>query len=162
MAEQSDDAWKPFRLTWTHLRAVSFQPKHTREIESHRQQREEPHRQQKEEPHRQQDDLDGEEDCGAKVMTAPVKPTQAMIDEHEVHHLPCRSWCSFCVRGRATSVGHFTVEHDDEQITLLAIDYGIFGGAAFLAIKDRHTKALWSNMVPSKVWNPACMEATCF
>ena len=100
-----------------------------------------------------------EDDCGAKVTKAPVKPTQDMIDEHEVHHLRFRSWFSFCVRGRATSVGHFEVNHDDEQVPLLAIDYGFLGAAAFLAIKDRHTKSLWSDMVPNKGLQPSLYGA---
>lgn len=44
---------------------------------------------------RDEDDFDMEEYCGAKVMTAPAKPTQPMIDEHEAHRLPFRSWPVF-------------------------------------------------------------------
>ena len=47
-----------------------------------------------------------DEDSGARVLASPVKPTQAMIDEHEVHRSAFRAWRSFCVRGRAVSVGH--------------------------------------------------------
>lgn len=46
------------------------------------------------------------------------------------------------------------MKHDDEQVPLLATDYEFIGGAAFLAIKDRHTKVLWSNMVPNKGLEP--------
>ena len=76
-----------------------------------------------------------DEDCGARVLASPIKPTQAMIDEHEVHHLPFRSWCCFCVRGRAVSVGHsHHIENDDEQIPTLVFDYGFLGGAPILLL----------------------------
>ena len=36
----------------------------------------------------------------SKSMNAPVKPTKAMVEDHEVSHLPFRNWCQACVRGR--------------------------------------------------------------
>ena len=65
----------------------------------------------------------------------------------------------FLCRGKATSVGHFEVKHDDEQVPLLAIDYAFLGGAAFLAVKCRHTKSLGSNMVPNKGLEPSLYGA---
>ena len=99
-------------------------------------------------------DTSGEQDCGARVMSAPIRPTQEMIEEHNVHHVSLWSWCNLCVRGRGNSVGHFKVKRDDEQASLLAVDYGFLGGAAFLAIKDRFTKVVSSNMVPNKGLEP--------
>ena len=52
---------------------------------------------------------DGEE-TAATAMRQPVLPTQPMIDDHEVAHLPFRSWCPFCVRGRGQSQGHFKID----------------------------------------------------
>ena len=81
-----------------------------------------------------------DEDCGARVLASPIKPTQAMIDEHEVHRQPFRSWCCFCVRGRAVSVGHsHHIKNDDEQIPTLSFDYGFLGGAPILVVKCRQT-----------------------
>lgn len=100
-----------------------------------------------------------DEDTLARVRRSPVKPTQAMIDEHEVAHLPVRSWCLFCIRGRGVSVGHsHHIPHDGEQVRTLSVDYGFLGGAQFIAVKDRSTKCLWSMMVPRKGWSHACME----
>ena len=47
--------------------------------------------------------LDGEPDLSveaqpAKALVIPVKPTQAMEQEHNLSHLPCRAWCPVCVR----------------------------------------------------------------
>ena len=50
-----------------------------------------------------------------------------MIDDHEVSHLPFRSWCSFCVRGRGQSMGHFRIDKGDEQVPTVSIDYGFLG-----------------------------------
>ena len=52
---------------------------------------------------------DGEE-TAATAMRQTVLPTQAMIDDHEVAHLPFRWWCRFCVRGRGQSQGHYKVD----------------------------------------------------
>ena len=35
----------------------------------------------------------------SKSLNAPVKPTKAMVEDHEVSHLPFRNWCQACVRG---------------------------------------------------------------
>ena len=32
----------------------------------------------------------------------PVKPREEEVDEHEKTHLPYRSWCGHCVKGRGT------------------------------------------------------------
>ena len=56
-----------------------------------------------------------------------MRPTADMVEQHNVSHLPFRSWCSFCVRGRGQSCGHYQVAKDDEQIPTLIVDYGFLG-----------------------------------
>lgn len=108
------------------------------------------------------DDLD-EEDCGAKVMTSRIKPTQEMRDAHNVSRLPFRSWYSCCVRRRAVSVGHsHSAPYGDEQNPTIAVDYGFLGGAPFIAVKDRHTKLLWSIIVPNTGLEPSLYGARAF
>ena len=34
------------------------------------------------------------------VRRGPCVPSQEAIDRHNINHLPFRSWCSCCVRGR--------------------------------------------------------------
>ena len=41
-----------------------------------------------------------------KPATRPYTPTRAEIYEHEVTHLPYRSWCRHCVHGRGVSSPH--------------------------------------------------------
>ena len=89
-------------------------------------------------------------------MASPVKPTQEMIDAHNVSHLPFRSWCSLCVRGGAVSVGlSHSAPREDEQTLTIAVDYAFLSGASFIVVKDRHTKVLWSIMVPNKGLGPS-------
>jgi len=35
-----------------------------------------------------------------REMMDPCLPTRAEIEEHRLTHLPFRSWCTFCVKGR--------------------------------------------------------------
>ena len=110
------------------------------------------------------DGADAEESQASKSLAGPHQPTQREIEEHEVSHLPFRSWCSACVRGRAKSQAHHLVDHkDDEAIPTISVDYGFMGkegelgakevGSSLLPIlivKDRRSKAIWSVPVPAK------------
>ncbi len=41
-----------------------------------------------------------EETADLKVAPAPVRPPPAVVEEHRVTHIPYRSWCDECARGR--------------------------------------------------------------
>ena len=41
-----------------------------------------------------------------KKMQDPVKPSPEEVEEHNKLHLPYRSWCRHCVRGRGRSMPH--------------------------------------------------------
>ena len=122
---------------------------------------------------------DFEEDEGAspRPMTAPLRPTRAMIESHEVAHLPFRSWCSACVRARAQAQAHWaqTRMPEEQAIPLISIDYGFFGAPPaegsegvsdrdlpVLVVKDRKSKALWCIPVPEKgighPWSVAALK----
>ena len=52
-----------------------------------------------------------EEEAGdeAKVPNAdklPARPSQEEVDQHMLTHLPFRSWCPHCVRGKAKRRAH--------------------------------------------------------
>ena len=97
-------------------------------------------------------------------MVSPTQPTQKMIEEHEVSHLPFRSWCPACVRGRQKSNPHRKQSDEDrdaEQIPVISYDYGFLGGddasvsslahsMPVLVGHDRRSKADWTHPVPSK------------
>ena len=41
------------------------------------------------------------EAVAARIANAPKKPSQAEVDTHMTTHLPFRSWCPHCVRGKS-------------------------------------------------------------
>jgi hypothetical protein len=48
------------------------------------------------------EDSDGEAEAEVAVaIRNPETPSQAEIAEHELCHLPFRSWCTHCQRGKA-------------------------------------------------------------
>ena len=67
-----------------------------------------------------------EQTC-SRSMSAPVKPTERMVEDHNVSHIPFRSWCAHCVRGRAKSIGHVRQDKQEEQIPTISMDYGFLG-----------------------------------
>ncbi|CAE8634939.1 unnamed protein product [Polarella glacialis] len=50
---------------------------------------------------------EAEEATNAKVLKDPRQPTQQEVEEHCATHLPFRSWCSQCVRGRKKNPAHY-------------------------------------------------------
>ena len=66
-------------------------------------------------PGESEGESDGAEESGteAKVpwrVREPGDPTPEERAQHEVTHLPFRSWCRFCVMGRGRQEGHFRQE----------------------------------------------------
>ena len=61
----------------------------------------------------------------------PLNPTRKEIEEHEVTHIPFRSWCKHCIRGRAVNTPHKTkkkTEEDEEgKLPKISMDYGFMG-----------------------------------
>ena len=52
-------------------------------------------------------DIEGEPgDRKTKKMQDPKTPTRTEIEEHNLIHLPFRSWCRHCVRGRGKELPH--------------------------------------------------------
>ena len=109
--------------------------------------------------------LEGEQQgVVAKAMKVPLQPTQKMIDDHEIGHIPFRPWRAACVRGRGESTAHRACKDKPEDIVpVVSLDYGFFGteegskvqeiGSSklpILVMKDRSSKAKWSNPVPCK------------
>ena len=63
----------------------------------------------------------------AKGLRSPYIPTKAEIDEHELTHLPPRSWCKHCVACRSYEDQHRTRElsegEKESAITTVSMDY---------------------------------------
>ena len=88
-----------------------------------------------------------------------------MVASHNVSHIPFRSWCAHCVRGRGKSFYHRKVAHeaDDPSRPVVSPDYGFFGALEeipadsvggskmpVLVVRDRFTKGIFTHLVPSK------------
>lgn len=65
-----------------------------------------------------------EEGQRAKPLPQPNQPTKAQIQEHELTHIPFRSWCVHCVKGKTRSAPHRPqVEEQDVGVTTWSMDY---------------------------------------
>ena len=65
------------------------------------------------------DNMDAEEEgTKHKLVRAPGEPSKTEREHHEVDHIPFRSWCKHCIRGRGKSMPHFkktsTIDKDDK------------------------------------------------
>lgn len=58
------------------------------------------------------------------ACVAPAQPLQAERDAHEVNHLPYRSWCRHCVRGKAKSDARKLVDAEQQHgVPTVYMDY---------------------------------------
>ena len=59
-------------------------------------------------------------------MRDPREQTREEREEHEKTHLPFRSWCKHCVRGRGKQLPHY---RGTQQTTMSEVhfDYGLLG-----------------------------------
>ena len=67
-----------------------------------------------------------QEDSEARVAKArgnTKEPTQKEIDEHTLTHIPFRSWCAHCVRGKAKNNPHTQITEDINATPTVSIDY---------------------------------------
>ena len=58
-----------------------------------------------------------DEGFAARALPAPPQPTPEMLASHNVSHIPFRSWCAHCVRGRGKSFYHRKVSHEADRFT---------------------------------------------
>ena len=73
----------------------------------------------------QEDECQECEGENIRVKSRPYEPTKAEIEDHEIAHVPFRSWCEDCVFGKAVEEPHRRViGRDDEQDHTVVIDYG--------------------------------------
>ena len=106
-----------------------------------------------EEAHEEREE--GEEARRPKTMRDPGAPTPREIDEHNITHMPYRSWCSSCVSGKARDKPHRHGDQEQKSIPEIVFDYCFMGveGEETLAIqvaRDRRTRMLFAHVVPRK------------
>ena len=106
---------------------------------------------------------EGEEDeeCefgskSAKKMQDPLKPSSAEVDDHMEIHLPYRSWCRHCVRGRGRQSAHMAGTQEP-TISEVHFDYGFLGNekepgktVPAMVAKERKSRLLMAAVTPTK------------
>ena len=73
------------------------------------------------------DESQGEEAAEAKVIKAECTPSKQEIEKHMATHMPFRSWCPFCVAGKAVSSGHHHKPEGPGSVPVISIDYAFMG-----------------------------------
>lgn len=66
-----------------------------------------------------------EEEVEKAGLASPMKPTAQEVEEHSISHVPYRSWCEHCVRGKARTAGHPSSSGEKmvERRPTVAMDY---------------------------------------
>ena len=103
-------------------------------------------------------DQDGDEEFGerkTKRMPDPRLPSREEQEEHALTHVPFRSWCRHCVRGRAEECGHFKKDEEVRGVEV-HMDYCFPGDEdedfklTILVARERGTRMTMSSVAPSK------------
>ena len=99
-----------------------------------------------------------EEFGNRKVMRKhdPRQPSQQEKEEHEMTHLPFRSWCRHCIMGRGRENDCHKSMKEEGQVLEVHSCYMFMGDEkegktlAFLVARERETRAVLSTVVPRK------------
>jgi len=111
-------------------------------------------------PEDSEEEADGEKvEAGRRrtqKMQDPVKPSEDEVREHSLTHLPYRSWCRHCVRGRCKSNPHKAGQEKPTR-SELHFDYCFLGKEGephktlpVLAVTERITGMRMGAAVPTK------------
>ena len=111
----------------------------------------------------EQDDAQEEEEIDAedapvKIARDPGDPTPGERERHNATHIPHRSWCLVCVKGKGKEESHRRQKRGDESCKPhLWIDYKTFGEegdyddkATVLVCKDEITKMKFAHICERK------------
>ena len=113
--------------------------------------------------------IDAEEETEPRdSLPTPELPSKSEIDDHNIDHCPYRSWCRFCVEGRAREMAHRLQDPGSRKIATISFDYlfvtrrNVFtreewdaekSGETFLKVLvvcDSKSKATFAHGVPAK------------
>ena len=86
----------------------------------------------------------------------PREPTEAEREEHEMTHIPFRSWCRHCVRGRGKEEACRQVKRDYDvaEVHMDFMFMGEEGGKGTIAVlvaKERSTGMVLATVAPRKI-----------
>ena len=69
------------------------------------------------------EELEQQEGHRARSPTAPTAPSEQERQEHMLTHVPFRSWCPHCVRGKAVESPHRRVQAEADEMARVEMDY---------------------------------------
>ena len=91
----------------------------------------------KEEEERGEQEEEQEESRQPKVARVPETPSKAEWDAHMLLHAEYRSWCPFCVKGKAHSNQHVASKDDEEKLGItISMDYTYMGSGMEIEDED--------------------------
>jgi hypothetical protein len=101
-------------------------------------------------------DDEPEEARRPRRMADPTKPSAREVEEHRLTHLPYRSWCWACVRGRGKNAAHTKLK-EEKSVPEIHFDYMFVGmkdepGEVLtcLVAREALSKMMLAMVVPSK------------
>ena len=90
-------------------------------------------------------------------VATPYKPTRDEVEDHNLTHLPYRSWCRHCIRGRGKETSHQQQDGEDRTVPEFHMDFCFPGyeesSTEYLTVlvaRMRGTRMTMSTVVPSK------------
>ena len=108
------------------------------------------------------DEGPSEEGATARGVTVPIRPSQEEVNKHMLTHIPFRSWCPHCVKGKAVDKRHRDSKSNSNAcIPIVSIDYAYMteedkhesedtGVMPIIVMHDSMSKAVTADVVTSK------------
>ena len=72
------------------------------------------------------------QDYGQESVRTPKveeKPSEEEVEHHNVTHIPYRSWCRHCIRGKGKTRDHKRLKNRKRGIPTISLDYGFMSSA---------------------------------
>ena len=110
------------------------------------------------------DEAEHEPTGSSAAMPSMSAPSMKEKEEHFVSHFPFRAWCEHCVRGKAKAMKHVRVDHSEEQVPVIPVDYCFMNSkddtvitedtqskhSPVLLVRDRWTRMDFAHVLPYK------------
>ena len=76
------------------------------------------------------------------VRKAGERPGKEEVDEHNTSHIPFRSWCTHCVKGKADNQGHKRMKgkEDESEVPVISVDYDYVNEDRETELKEKKRK----------------------
>ena len=98
-----------------------------------------------------------EEGVKPKYKSVEPRPTKKEVEEHMLTHIPYRSWCPHCVRGKARASYHKQKDKGERHVPTVSMDYMYMEsdkseerGMPMLVFKDNDSGWTSARVVPKK------------